>query len=1315
MSSKNGYEEASQRGTDALPELLVNAVPLLGESVRSLKGSESVAYLPAQQVRKLSSSSVKSAEDSHRHNITPNRTSNSEGDTSSKFSFEEQSYPSSPAPLRLSSVGDGDQSHRDTTQGSVSFHTAHSESVGSVYTDHSTPSKVSLKKTSPKIPLKIETALYTSTPSKSPGDQLAANSSKEFSFLNTSAAAPNESPLNSFTQSKTKTLPRNPPHSRQVSVSWDVQTPEEWTLERIIYWLGLNQFNDTWAVMVKKHMLVGSEFLSLTNYQKLSVYKSELDTSNDSTQSRFIHVLRKTLDRSTSVTNTISPLETSSVSSIDNMDSSPPSSPKLPHRRSSSETAAVTEKLVPTQSAPTFKDSSPSSESSRPPSIQQGRVGKTKVKQRPLSTTDDSTGNMWVTSPVSPVVSHGLFRRHKKSSSSESSLFTSLFNGSSSNLTGISEDRKRDKDAKPSTFSKFNLRGKQRSRDLSREKESSSPVSPATSSFEKVKGRKSDTSKSSSDGSKERISALPQFVLDRKFQPVAKQKNSDQYVLVTMDNINFKAVNVGQCDSREGFRKLLADVLELKSLEFTVHLTDFGCSIGESLDEDALDHIVSSRYIPCTGKFFITSADTLSTITSSSIGSVSDLNSFESKEDKLYPNTPQHYYDAVQKSPNTDYWNFKENLPKNVVASVAEKPTNEPLKPAKRLEPVQPKPIRPSAVKQTARIPTLTNDSGSSFRIVRPANRGEINFDKRRESPFVAKRVAPPPPPQRPGMSGSANSSSGSVTRLEPLKESISGESTFISTYTPGSSNTLIPQPYKGGGSVSPISRKALHTILNNDEERVKRSLTRTHSTRSIRTVDKFKENIISFDDAPELDDTENDDSDDDDFWAKAPSQKSSTNDESIAEMVVRPPAEVLYDNIEKFFPNTDLDQPVLELPSVPSSPSNVINPPKTKPIRKVVSSIDEDFEKLHKPQRMKTIRAVAKEAGEARKRENLTRQNTQPGLVRRQSTKMWGRKVVEVRPNRKQEMARLKRDNDAEIKEFSWVKGDLIGKGTFGNVFLALNVTTGEMIAVKQVHIPRKTTSESARIKDVIDALQSEVDTLKDLDHLNIVQYLGFEKTEKDYNLFLEYVAGGSVASCLRLYGKFEEPLIQFLTAQVVAGLAYLHSRGILHRDMKADNLLLDLDGVCKISDFGISKKSNDIYANDAGMSMQGTIFWMAPEVVNSAGAGYSAKVDIWSLGCVVLEMFAGRRPWSNLEAIPAMLKIGKSKAAPPIPEDTLPLVSMVGRHFLDQCFAVDASQRPTAQQLLVDKFCGVDPTFSFSDTRLSRLIRANEKKFQM
>ena len=103
--------------------------------------------------------------------------------------------------------------------------------------------------------------------------------------------------------------------------------------------------------------------------------------------------------------------------------------------------------------------------------------------------------------------------------------------------------------------------------------------------------------------------------------------------------------------------------------------------------------------------------------------------------------------------------------------------------------------------------------------------------------------------------------------------------------------------------------------------------------------------------------------------------------------------------------------------------------------------------------------------------------------------------------------------------------------------------------------------------------------------------------------------------------------------------------------------------------------------------------------------------RVDIWSLGCVVLEMFAGKRPWSNLEVVAAMFQIGKSKTAPPIPEDTRPLISPAGLDFLDSCFEIDPEKRPTADTLVSHEFCKTSPTFDFSSTSLALFIRSNDK----
>ena len=85
----------------------------------------------------------------------------------------------------------------------------------------------------------------------------------------------------------------------------------------------------------------------------------------------------------------------------------------------------------------------------------------------------------------------------------------------------------------------------------------------------------------------------------------------------------------------------------------------------------------------------------------------------------------------------------------------------------------------------------------------------------------------------------------------------------------------------------------------------------------------------------------------------------------------------------------------------------------------------------------------------------------------------------------------------------------------------------------------------------------------------------------------------------------------------------------------------------------------------------MQGSVFWMAPEVIRSQGEGYSAKVDIWSLGCVVLEMFAGRRPWSKEEAVGAIYKIANGET-PPIPEDIQETIGPLAVAFMMDCFQV-------------------------------------------
>ncbi|KAL8736980.1 MAG: hypothetical protein Q9181_002148 [Wetmoreana brouardii] len=281
-----------------------------------------------------------------------------------------------------------------------------------------------------------------------------------------------------------------------------------------------------------------------------------------------------------------------------------------------------------------------------------------------------------------------------------------------------------------------------------------------------------------------------------------------------------------------------------------------------------------------------------------------------------------------------------------------------------------------------------------------------------------------------------------------------------------------------------------------------------------------------------------------------------------------------------------------------------------------------------------------------------------------------------------------LKGDSWDNVK---WMKGTLIGQGSFGSVFLALHAITGELMAVKQVEVPTNNVSTMDKRKEnMINALKREIDLLRDLQHQNIVQYLGSNSDDEHFNIFLEYVPGGSVAGMLNSYGQLQEPLIRNFVRQILTGLSYLHGKDIIHRDIKGANVLVDGKGNIKISDFGISKRVEASAllapAKNGGHphrpSLQGSVFWMAPEVVKQTS--YTRKADIWSLGCLIVEMFTGTHPFPDCSQLQAIFQIGISFAKPTTPES----ISDEGRAFLNKTFEIDHEKRPSADELLLSPF---------------------------
>ncbi|KAG1784045.1 kinase-like domain-containing protein [Suillus placidus] len=388
-------------------------------------------------------------------------------------------------------------------------------------------------------------------------------------------------------------------------------------------------------------------------------------------------------------------------------------------------------------------------------------------------------------------------------------------------------------------------------------------------------------------------------------------------------------------------------------------------------------------------------------------------------------------------------------------------------------------------------------------------------------------------------------------------------------------------------------------------------------------------------------------------------SDKSITFEESWAH---RPPLEDIYDRLEEFFPEHDLDKPDLEDSRGTSSTS-------VEQTYGIPNIVDRD-KALVQPQ--KSIRNVAEEHKKRIDRGNSRDDPSANTVVwQKKNIKVWGSHIEEVGTS-SQTKANLDSQTDSPGRILKWVRGELIAKGTYGRVYLALSATTGEMFAVKQVETPIAASignSKDSRQMEFIQALKTEIETLKDLDHPHIVQYLGSEETKTFLSIFLEYVPGGSIGRRLREHGKFDEEVTKSFTGQVLEGLEYLHSRNIIHRDLKADNILLETTGICKISNFGISKRTDELNGTTSD-AMQGTVFWMAPEVIHPPNKGYNAKIDIWSVGCVVLEMWSGKRPWSEDEAVKVMFKVYQDKQSPPIPSDVV--LSDLAEDFKDRCFAM-------------------------------------------
>ncbi|KAJ7711567.1 STE/STE20/PAKA protein kinase [Mycena metata] len=246
------------------------------------------------------------------------------------------------------------------------------------------------------------------------------------------------------------------------------------------------------------------------------------------------------------------------------------------------------------------------------------------------------------------------------------------------------------------------------------------------------------------------------------------------------------------------------------------------------------------------------------------------------------------------------------------------------------------------------------------------------------------------------------------------------------------------------------------------------------------------------------------------------------------------------------------------------------------------------------------------------------------------------------------------------------------VGQGASGHVYVAKTLATGKKVAIKEMdlaHQPRK------------ELIVNEILVMKESQHPNIVNFLeSYLVKSNELWVVMEYMEGGALTDIIE-NNTMEEDQISSICFETCKGLGHLHSQSIIHRDIKSDNVLLDALGRVKITDFGFCAKLTDQKSKRA--TMVGTPYWMAPEVVKQKE--YGAKVDIWSLGIMAIEMIENEPPYLDEEPLKALYLIA-TNGTPTLKKPEA--LSRELKGFLAVCLCVDVSSRATANELLDHEF---------------------------
>ncbi|KAJ2485858.1 kinase that interacts with cdc31p [Coemansia sp. RSA 2320] len=245
--------------------------------------------------------------------------------------------------------------------------------------------------------------------------------------------------------------------------------------------------------------------------------------------------------------------------------------------------------------------------------------------------------------------------------------------------------------------------------------------------------------------------------------------------------------------------------------------------------------------------------------------------------------------------------------------------------------------------------------------------------------------------------------------------------------------------------------------------------------------------------------------------------------------------------------------------------------------------------------------------------------------------------------------------------------KEELVGRGAYGVVYRGRDTATGRVVAIKVLNLDNE--------EDFSD-MQREINLLSQLHSPHIAQYYGSFVESSRMWIVMEYASGGSIHKLMQA-GPVEEKYTSSIMYGVLLALEYLHTSGIMHRDIKAANILVTDEGIVQLCDFGVARQV--MQASAKSYSFVGTPYWMAPEVIQK-GQVYDFKADIWSLGITAYEIATGVPPYAEEDPKRALFLIPRKGPKRLSPEQA----SKEMRDFVDRCLEVDFTKRPSAHELL-------------------------------